>query len=359
MNLYIDVLFAVNVWMNVGLLVLTGNCLKYRQKALRIFLGASVGGVSACLLAVCSGFSRWTELLFTYFFVGPAMCLAAFGKKGVLALCRQVLTLTVVSIFTGGFLNQLYFHTGVGYVMRELLTGKSAQGGSLPVLFLLAAVSFLAGKELIRFSDAIKRDRAVLFSLALWRGERRIEVTALLDTGNRLYEPLTGKPVSIGEKKTFLALFPEEEETEGIFVIPYHSIGGSGILSGRRVDKMALLREKGGEVPFPGDSFLIALKEGPLSGDGSYQLILHSDFVEHTASLEMRRKRHGHQSSSSQQVSVKNHLQYEGVSVFKEKRDPLYRGERCASGAAFTGNGGSDDFQAGDNGGERGKGCSD
>ena len=116
-------------------------------------------------------------------------------------------------------------------------------------------------------------------------------VTALLDTGNRLYEPATKKPVSIGERDTLLALFPEEEEeTEGFFLIPYHSIGGEGVLKGKLLPEMAAVLEDGREVPCPGGPFLIALKEGRISPNADCQLILHGDFAEYTASLKKRRR---------------------------------------------------------------------
>ncbi|MCI8551059.1 MAG: sigma-E processing peptidase SpoIIGA [Lachnospiraceae bacterium] len=276
--------------MNMGLLALTGIWLKYKRKAIRLLFGAGIGGISSCVFTVFPIFPRWAELLFTYLLIGPVMCRAAFGKKGIKAVCKAAFVLAAVSIFIGGFLNQLYFYTGAGYVMRELLTGKRAQGGGLPVLLLLAAVSFFAGKEVFFLFGTMKRDRTDLFRVLLIKGNKQVEVTALLDTGNRLYEPVTKKPVSVGEMKALSSLFPEEEEkTEGFLLIPYHSIGGDGFLKGRKLDQIALVREDGSSTPFPEETFLVALKEGQLSKDGSYQLILHGDFAGITASLKKRR----------------------------------------------------------------------
>lgn len=292
MNLYIDVLFAVNVWMNTGLLMLTGFWLKYTRRTGRLLLGASVGGSVSCLLAVFPVFPRWAELLLTYTLAGPLMCRVAFGKRGRKALFRELYSLTGVSVFAGGLLNQLYFHTRAGYVMRELLGGKSTGGGGLPVLLLLAAASFFLGKELLFLFGTAKRSREILLPVVLGKGERVLTVTALLDTGKRLYDPATKKPVSIGEKEALRLLFPEEEEEqEGFFLIPYRSVGGDGFLKGRLIPRMSLLREDGSEAPFPGEPFLVALKEGRLSGDGSYQLILHGDFAGYETSVKKAHKK--------------------------------------------------------------------
>ena len=291
MKLYIDVLFAVNVWMNMGLLSLTGIWLKYKKRGFFLFLGASVGGLGSCFLAAVPVFPRWAELLFTYLLMGPAMCRTAFGRHGWKGLLREVCSLSAISIFVGGFLNQLYFHTGAGYVMRELLTGKSVQGGGLWVLLLLAAVSFSAGKEILFFWGLAGRRRENLLRVTLRNGERQTTLTALLDTGNCLYEPVTKRPVSIVEKEAFRLLFPEEEDgEEGFFLIPYHSIGGEGLLKGRCLSEMAAVGEDGVSRPFADPPFFVALKEGPLSVDGGYQMILHGDFAEYKTSVKKRRK---------------------------------------------------------------------
>ncbi|MCI8505067.1 MAG: sigma-E processing peptidase SpoIIGA [Lachnospiraceae bacterium] len=286
MKLYIDVLFAVNVWMNMGLLTLTGIWLKYKKRGFFLFLGASIGGLGSCFLAAIPVFPRWAELLFTYLFTGPVMCRTAFGKHGGRGLLREVFSLSVISIFVGGFLNQLYFHTGAGYVMRELLIGRSAQGGSVLILLLLATVSFLAGKELFFFWGMAGKRRENLLQVTLRNGERQTTLTALLDTGNCLYEPVTKKPVSIVEKEAFRLLFPEkEEDQEGFFLIPYHSIGGEGFLKGRCLSEMAAVGEDGVRHPFADPPFFVALKEGSLSVDGGYQMILHGDFAKYKTQL--------------------------------------------------------------------------
>ena len=108
-KLYIDVLFAVNVWMNAGLLLFTGMWFKYRKKGLKLLLGAAAGGIWSCLLVLLPPFPRWAELLITYGLIGPFMCRVAFGLKGWRILGKASAGLAVVSIFTGGFLNQLYY----------------------------------------------------------------------------------------------------------------------------------------------------------------------------------------------------------------------------------------------------------
>jgi stage II sporulation protein GA (sporulation sigma-E factor processing peptidase) len=55
-------------------------------------------------------------------------------------------------------------------------------------------------------------------------------VTALVDSGNSLVEPISGKPVSVISKDTLNKLRGNEQDIYR--AIPYRSIGRSGILKG-------------------------------------------------------------------------------------------------------------------------------
>lgn len=318
-KLYIDVLFAVNVWMNAGLLYVAGIWSGYRKKALRLLAGASAGGLWTCILAVFPVLPRWAELLLTYGLVGPVMGRLAFPIKGTGNLFRFTAVLSVISIFTGGLISQLYLHTGMGYAVSELLSGGTLYGGSLSVLLLLAVSAFLAGKELFHLFGSICRRNAGLCRVILIRGNRKAETAALVDTGNRLCEPSTGRPVSVAEKCLLETLFPEPEEETGFLLIPYRSIGGSGFLKGRKVDRMIIL-EQGKHTPAAVlEGAVVAETESRLSPDGSYQLILHGDYAGLTACKGKRRRSNGHQGISSEQVSAENHFQHEKSDLLEKK----------------------------------------
>jgi len=71
-----------------------------------------------------------------------------------------------------------------------------------------------------------------------YRGQK-LRVQALLDSGNGLYEPISGKPVSVIDRNVFRTLWGEEEIP--FRAIPYHSIGKSrGILKGYLLPEMEL-----------------------------------------------------------------------------------------------------------------------
>ena len=96
----------------------------------------------------------------------------------------------------------------------------------------------------------------------------------MIDTGNRLQEPLTGRAVSIVEAAAARRLLGETwEQRRGFYLIPYHSIGTSqGWLRGVTIDSMA--------VKLPGGTAVIkrpvmAIYEGQVSTREQFQMILH------------------------------------------------------------------------------------
>lgn len=105
----------------------------------------------------------------------------------------------------------------------------------------------LAGGALyIVFSHFIDRSkkRADACSVTLF-GQKSIKVEALLDTGNGLIEPISGKPVAILDKEIFESVFGNGEMLM-FRAIPYHSVGKMhGILPGYLLDKIVVETEEG------------------------------------------------------------------------------------------------------------------
>lgn len=108
-----------------------------------------------------------------------------------------------------------------------------------------------------------------LYQVELQFGEKKQTVTAFLDTGNHLTEPVSGKPVSIlwgGAAEELLA------ESEGVFCIPFHSVGReNGILPAVRADRMEIQMDGWRQIV---ERPYIAISEHPLSQNGSYQMLL-------------------------------------------------------------------------------------
>lgn len=120
---------------------------------------------------------------------------------------------------------------------------------------------------------------------------KRQIIRALIDSGNELIEPVSGKRVIIVEKKVLKGLVPAEimESLEHMNIIsdaasfdnwsrrlvlvPFRSVGKeSGVLAGLRPDTV-YLKHKGKQVKLPG--VIIGLEASSLSHRGDYQALIH------------------------------------------------------------------------------------
>ena len=96
---------------------------------------------------------------------------------------------------------------------------------------------------------------------------------ALLDTGNSLTEPTTGKKVTVVEKNIISSF--NDVKVDKIYIIPYKSLGKeNGILYGIQVDELIIRYEKYQKTL---DNAIVGIYNGKLSRDNRYNAILHSE----------------------------------------------------------------------------------
>ena len=132
---------------------------------------------------------------------------------------------------------------------------------------------------------------------------KQVKGTGLLDTGNMLFDPLSGEPVVIAEFSLVRKLFTpkqqlmlatymkmnrvmqegpqlteESEETPMMIrMIPFHSVGEEeGLLVAVRLDSIVIGEQSGLKRR---ENVLIGLYPGKLSANGTYQVILHNSLI--------------------------------------------------------------------------------
>ena len=114
-------------------------------------------------------------------------------------------------------------------------------------------------------------------NLQIYLNGHRTVVKALLDTGNRLYEPLTGKPVCLVEYGRLKNCLKNGSELPKVRAIPYHSVGDNhGVLMGITADKL-IFQNQGRKYEQSG--CIIGIYPGKLSESGEFYAIVHPDIL--------------------------------------------------------------------------------
>ena len=177
--LYIDLFFLWNFWMNALVLFLVRQITR-TYRTLQCLLSAFFGAFGACLGVIMFLF-HGSDLIILVLELGiiVVMNLLAFGGKNIL---WHIVLFCVAGAVSGGIL--LFISSAINLKSDSL----SALVVSV-VAFLLCAL--LEKKSRIRWKEEHMKAKTVLEL-----GDRRLFATALMDTGNKLYDPIFHKPVT-------------------------------------------------------------------------------------------------------------------------------------------------------------------
>lgn len=102
------------------------------------------------------------------------------------------------------------------------------------------------------------------------------QVTALVDSGNGLVEPISKMPVSIIEERV-IERYKEELREEKFRLIPFHSVGrDNGILEAYFIEKIEIKHEGENRIVHQP---IIAITKDTISANKNYQMILHPSIL--------------------------------------------------------------------------------
>ncbi|MBY9076972.1 sigma-E processing peptidase SpoIIGA [Paenibacillus sp. HN-1] len=307
MVVYIDLIFAANLLIDAVLLWLTGWMVKMKIRWWRLWLSALVGALYVVMMFV-------PELSFLYTFLvkfglSLIMLLTAFGWRSLQSFMRSLGAFYIINFAAaGGVLGVHYLLQSSGDIWNGIL--YTAAGGyayrlKIGFWFILAVMLAVLGCYKAVLSSRAKREKLETFigSVRVEIGGVTVCCPGLLDTGNRLYDPLTRTPVMVMEASLWEEYLPPEWkgrisqegaeqlvlELDGqsyawhdrLRLVPYRGVN-------RSASFMLALKPDAVEVTLGGEAFshrkvLIGLDGGTLSSDGAYRAIIHPELAEGTA----------------------------------------------------------------------------
>jgi len=223
-ELYVDSLFFLNFMMNLYLLILVDRSTLRTATVGRLTAGAAMGAL--CFLLTFLGTAPALLKLAAGTLAGcVGMLCIAFPVKGLRMFLQLLERLAVYSFGMGGAILFLIRNAGPAREAVTSVLGILGMGG-------LAFLLFLRFRYGLKTKDSLCR-------ATLFREEEQLTVLALIDSGNSLIEPISGKPVCVVEREVFERLW--KETSNGFRAIPYTSIGKKrGILPGYLLPQLCL-----------------------------------------------------------------------------------------------------------------------
>lgn len=267
-TLYLDVYLAVNLLANLAVLGLVNRLLKLHGKRRRMFVAALFGAAAVCaglVLRVAAG--EWID--------GAARRLVVIGRLLFLTgISAMMLRIAFGKIRRGDFGRVL-----AGFWMIAAAAGGcfeavlfSGQRGFFCFLCCAAAV-YCLGKAVILFLQRKQSLQKSLYEVTLHYRGKSTNVTALLDSGNRLYEPYGHQPVHVISKDAVGELC---HSCDRVIYIPFSSVGTEhGMMLGVQIDEMDV--KKDGQLIRRVERPWVAISRQPLSAGRQYEMLLHGE----------------------------------------------------------------------------------
>ncbi len=261
-EIYIDVVFLVNLLPEYIILSLLARTLHYRTSTVRIIGGSMLSSLLTCILCLLPDMPYIIRFVIAYLLGKTFILWLVFRIRRLHVLLKAMLLVYGFTLLMGGFLEwicQTPFFVGerqIDITAFILLTGTAyALGMALQWLW-----KYLRGR-----TNRICRVEILYL-------DNKIEVNGLYDTGNLLTEPISGSPVSIlGQEQAQHLDYCQR--SENYRVIPYYSVGNpGGILHGFTADEMRIETDMGMMVV---QKPVIGVCKEKISKNGVYGLIIH------------------------------------------------------------------------------------
>ncbi|BCV24708.1 sigma-E processing peptidase SpoIIGA [Gelria sp. Kuro-4] len=284
---YLDVLVAINLVMNLIILFLTSWLAQVPARLGRLLLGAAVGTAYAVYLVLTPstlGVGWVAKVLFSVLILA-----ATFVPASPVRFLRAAGYFYLLSFTLGGAALAVYY-LGQGPAVE---TSGPLPGIPWWTLLLGLAVTVPAARLAWLYLSRRRWQKEVQAKLTIRWGSREAELKAILDSGNLLVDPLTGAPVVVAEAAALsflvsprlLAALKEgldldrlsqvlaaEPEAHRFRIIPFDSLGQTNsLLLAFRPDQVGVTYA-GRKTKIPRAVVGLALQR--LSPEGAYQALV-------------------------------------------------------------------------------------
>lgn len=246
-TVYLDVLFCVNFVIDYIMLCSCRMVLSLHTGRLRMLLSASVGGLGSFVLLLPP--LPFAASLAISIAQAGVMIAAAFAPIPARTFIKASGLLFGISFcFFGAMTAVMTLFTPKNTIVRN----SAVYIGIPPLLLVALTLAFYFMLRLFyRFLNRGSVHSSRCDAVIEYHGIRHLS-SGIIDTGNTLHEPFSGKCVIVGSEKAFKEMFDAQEylRSDGSYpdrsirLVPYSSVGGSGLMPSFRPSRITVISEK-------------------------------------------------------------------------------------------------------------------
>ena len=290
MTLYVDIIFLENIFMNSIILLATGVILKAPIRILRNLIASTIGSIYAIIIYVSN-----IEIYSNFFLklvLSFAIIYVAFKPANIKSFLKYVVIFYLTSFTFGGVAFALLYFVSP----QDILLQDGVLIGTYPMKIILAGgiLGFIIITISFKNIKGRLNKKDMFCNITLNSSNKKTKITAIIDTGNFLRDPITKIPVIVVEKDKLNELLPEiildnvtniingknvelGEYASKIRAIPFKSLGKeNGLLLGVKVDEIEVSYQ---DMEHKIKDVIIGIYNGVLSRNGKYSGLIGLDII--------------------------------------------------------------------------------
>lgn len=199
--------------MNYLILLVTAKFTRSRTTSLRLFLGSMLGAIYVVVLILCPGIKVYYTAL-AKFLLSLLIIAVSFSPDRFKSFFKTLAVFYASTfVFAGAAFAFLYFNQSGGFVKNGIVYVFGGSNWTL-LIFTIITVGIIGRVFWEVMSYRLVKDK-LLVPLKISFESKMIDMSALIDTGNSLYDPLTNTPVIVVEFRAIKDILPME--IKGIF----------------------------------------------------------------------------------------------------------------------------------------------
>lgn len=248
MDIYIDILFFINLFVDYILLIVTARLANMHISRLRITFAATLGAIiaTAYFFVEITMVTDISVKIFSAFLI----IIIGFKFSSAKTLFRCVVAFILSNIIFLGIMNFAVFVLKSNRI--KIVNSTVYYDITAIELLLLCLVAYL----LVMLYEFLLKRKIICntnITVKIYSFQQKAEIICMVDTGNKLYDAFSNSPIVICDKLVAKMLFPDinlnyfiksEYHKIGIELggklrmIPYKGVGSSGLIPAIKCDEI-------------------------------------------------------------------------------------------------------------------------